>query len=309
MTSAGARRVAALAILVLLSLGGLICSAQGTFQGAPPDLTDVLLASGLVGRYLVVLPTTPLVVAGVQTPPWTVTATVVVVRFPLGADAVDASAIGFREVGTAPWQTTGSIVKQAGDSGEAFDVEYRIDLRALGDGAGGTYAFDITYQLDAGGTELKAVVVRLSVTAGEVVSLSLSGAIDDLLVGGGALLERYVALTGDLDVVIYAVTNYRVAVSCTVDGSADEAGLLVQSSSDIQVLSNPSGGVINVRAGLVRQPIRDDPWLFTQSFIGTNAAGQSSVARVGFWIDLDAIGNGTSGATRAIVATFTVTEE
>lgn len=316
MTSAGVRRevaaaaaLAALAALVLLFLGGMVCAAQGAFQGAPPDVTDGLLASDLVGQYLVILPTTPLVVAGVQTPPWTVTATVAAVSVPSGADAVNSSAAEFRETGTVLWQTTGSIVKEESDSGQAFDVEYRIDLRALGDGAGGSYVFDVTYQLDAGGVKLDSAVVRLTITAGEVVCLSVSGAINDLFVGGGSLSERYVALTGNLNVVAYAVTSYRVVASCTVDGFADGAGLLVLSSSDVQVLSNPSGGVISVHAGLSHQPVRDNPWLLAQSFSGTNAAGQPSVAGVDFWIDLDAIGSGTGGASRVIVATFTVTEE
>jgi hypothetical protein len=49
--------------------------------------------------------------------------------------------------------------------------------------------------------------------------------------------------------------------------------------------------------------------LFTQAFAGSNAAGQPSVVRVVFWIDLDALGNGVGGSQRAIVVTFTATEE
>jgi len=301
-------RAASTALALLLWAGG-VCMGQGAFQNSPPDITDAVLSSDLVGRYFDVLPTTTLLVADVQTPPWSVTATVVTVSVPIGADTVDPSAVEFREVGTGSWVTGGAVVKQAWDSGESFDVQYRIDLHALGNGAVGTYAFDVTYRFEVGGSELDAVVVRLSVTAGVVVSLSLSGGIDDLQVNGASLAQRYVALGGDLDVAVLALTSFRVTVSCSVNGAADTPGVLVLSSTDVQVVSNPSGGEIALHAGLSHAPVRDAPWVFAQSFTGTNAAGQPTVVQVGFAIDLDAIGDAASGTSKAIVATFTVTEE
>jgi hypothetical protein len=297
--------------LLLFLGGGLGCSldvaAQGGFQTSPPDVSDAVQESDLVSQYLLVFTTTQLEVGGVQTPPWRVEVTIVTVGVPAGADSVGETALALREVGTSTWVASGGAVKEASDAGEAFSVEYRLDLRALGDGAAGAYAFDVTYLLVAGGVELDSETVRLTILTSETVSLALSGTVDDSSLA--SLTERYVSLAGSIDADVRAISDYRLMLSCTVDLVADSSGLLVISSSGIDVLANPAGGVLLTNGGLTHQPVRDNPWLFTQSFSGSNAAGQPTVVRVSFQIDLDAIGNGTGGEVRQVVATFTLTEE
>lgn len=302
----------ALAALLLLFLGGSLgCSldvvAQGAFQTSPPDVSDTVQESDLAGQYLLVLPTTQLEVGGVQTPPWRVEATIVTVSVPGGADPVGETALTLREAGTSTWLASGGTVKEASDSGEVFGVEYRLDLRALGDGAAGAYAFDVTYLLIAGGVELDSETVLLTISTSETVSVAFSGTVDNLSLT--VLTERYVSLAGSIDIDVLAISNYRLTLSCTVDLAPDSPGLLVINSSGIVIRANPAGGVLSTNGGLVHQPVRDNPWLFTQSFSGSNAAGQPTIVRVSFQIDLDAIGNGTGGEVRQVVATFTLTEE
>ena len=302
----------ALAALLLLFLGcSLGCSvdvaAQGAFQTSPPDVSDTVQESDLAGQYLLILPTTRLVVGEVQTPPWRVEATIVTVSRPAGADPVGEMALALREVGTSTWLASGGTVKEASDSGEVFGVEYRLDLRALGDGAAGAYAFDVTYHLVVDAVELDSETVLLTISTSETVSVALSGTVDDLSLT--ALTERYVSLTGSIDVAVRAISSYRLTLSCTVDLAPDSPGLLVISSSGIVVQANPAGGVLSTNSGLTHQPVRDNPWMFTQSFAGSNSAGQPTVVRVSFQMDLDAIGNGTGGEVRQVVATFTLTEE
>jgi hypothetical protein len=299
----------ALAALLLLFLGGSLgcggdVAAQGAFQTSPPDVSDTVQESDLAGQYLLILPTTQLVVGGVQTPPWTVTATITAVSSPA---PFSEPALTLREVGTSTWLASGGTVKAASNAGEAFGVEYRLDLRALGNGAAGDYAFDVTYRLIADGAVLDSETVLLTISTGETVSVVLSGTVDDLSLI--ALTERYVSLTGSIDIDVLAISSYRLTLSCTVDLAPDSPGLLVISSSGIVVQVNPAGGVLSTNSGLTHQPVRDNPWLFTQSFVGSNSAGQPTVVRVSFQMDLDAIGNGTSGEVRQVVATFTLTEE
>jgi len=299
----------ALAALLLFFLGGsLACSldgaAQGTFQTSPPDVSDTVQESDLAGQYLLILPTTQLEVGEVQTPPWTVTATINTVSSPA---PFSEPALTLREVGTSTWLASGGTVKGANNAGVVFDVEYRLDLRALGNGAAGDYAFDVTYRLIADGAVLDSETVLLTISTGETVSVVLSGTVDDLSLI--ALTERYVSLTGSIDIDVLAISSYRLTLSCTVDLAPDSPGLLVISSSGIVVQVNPAGGVLSTNSGLTHQPVRDNPWLFTQSFVGSNSAGQPTVVRVSFQMDLDAIGNGTSGEVRQVVATFTLTEE
>jgi hypothetical protein len=301
----------ALAAILLLFLGGSLgysvdVAAQGAFQTSPPDVSDTVQESDLAGQYLLVLPTTQLVVGGVQTPPWTVTATITTVSSPA---PFSEPTLTLREVGTSTWLASGATVKAASNAGEAFDVEYRLDLRALGNGAVGDYAFDVTYRLIADGVELVSETVLLTISTSETVSVALSGTVSNLSLTAALLTERYVSLAGSIDVVVHAISNYRLTLSCTVNGAPDSSGLLVISSSGIGVLANPAGGVLSTNVGLTCQPVRDNPWLFTQSFVGSNSAGQPTVVRVSFQIDLDAIGNGASGEVRQVVATFTLTEE
>jgi len=299
----------ALAALLLLFLGcSLGCSvdvaAQGAFQTSPPDVSDTVQESDLAGQYLLVFATTQLEVGEVQTPPWTVTATITTVSSPA---PFSEPALTLREVGTGTWLASGGTVKGAANAGVAFGVEYRLDLRALGNGAAGAYAFDVTYRLIADGAVLDSETVLLTISTSETVSVALSGTVDDLSLT--VLTERYVSLAGSIDVAVRAISNYRLTLSCTVGLAPDSPGLLIISSSGIDVLANPAGGVLSTNGGLVHQPVRDNPWLFTQSFSGSNATGQPTIVRVSFQIDLDAIGNGTSGEVRQVVATFTLTEE
>jgi len=298
----------ALAALLLLFLGcSLGCNvdvaAQGAFQTSPPDVSDTVQESDLAGEYLLVFATTQVEVGGVQTPPWTVTATITIVSSPA---PFSETALELREVGTGTWLASGGTVKGAANAGVAFGVEYRLDLRALGNGAAGDYAFDVTYRLIVGGVELDSETVLLTISTSETVSVALSGTVDDLSLT--ALTDRYVSLTGSIDVAVHAISNYRLTLSCTVNVDPDTPGLLVISSSGISVLANPAGG-LSTNGGLVHQPVRDNPWLFTQSFVGSNSAGQPTIVRVSFQIDLNAIGNGTGGEVRQVVATFTLTEE
>lgn len=303
----------ALAALLLLFLGGSLgCSVDVAAQGAflppsPPNVSDTVQESDLVDQYLLVSTWTQLEVGGVQTPPWSVTATIVTVSVPAPPTPVSETALALREVGTSTWLTSGGTVKEASGSGKVFSVEYRLDLRALGDGAAGAYAFDVTYRLIADGVELDSKIVRLTISTSETVSVALSGAVDDLSLT--VLTERYVSLAGSIDVAVRAISNYRLTLSCTVDLAPDSSGLLVISSSGIVVQVNPAGGVLSTNSGLTHEPVRDNPWLFTQRFSGSNSAGQPTIVRVSFQIDLDAIGNGTGGTVRGVVATFTLTEE
>jgi hypothetical protein len=301
----------ALAALLLLFLGGSLgcggdVAAQGAFQTSPPDVSDTVQESDLAGQYLLILPTTQLVVGGVQTPPWTVTATITAVSSPA---PFSEPALTLREVGTSTWLASGGTVKAASNAGEAFGVEYRLDLRALGNGAVGDYTFDVTYRLIVDGAVRDFETVLLTISTTETVSVALSGTVGNLSLSAALLTERYVSLAGSIDVAVHAISNYRLTLSCTVDGASDSPGLLVISSSGIVVVSNPAGGVLSTNAGLTHQPVRDNPWLFTQSFVGSNSAGQPTVVRVSFQIDLDAIGNGTGHEVRQVVATFTLTEE
>jgi hypothetical protein len=299
---------AAVALLLLFLGGSLGCSvdvaAQGALQTSPPDVSDTVQESDLAGQYLLVLPTTQLEVGEVQTPPWTVTATITTVSSPA---PFSEPALTLREVGTSTWLASGGTLKAASNAGEAFGVEYRLDLRALGNGAAGDYAFDVTYRLIADGAVLDSETVQLTISTSETVSVALSGTVDDLSLA--ALTERYVSLAGSIDIDVLAISNYRLTLSCTVDLAPDSPGLLVISSSGIVVQENPAGGVLSTNGGLVHQPVRDNPWLFTQSFVGSNSAGQPTIVRVSFQIDLNAIGNGTGGEVRQVVATFTLTEE
>lgn len=301
--------VGLLLLFVCCSLGCSVdVAAQGALQATPLTGSGIVQESDLAGQYLYlpILSRTQLVVGGVQTPPWSVTATVIV-SAPVGADNVSETALELREVGTSTWLTSGGTVKGANNAGVAFDVEYRLDLRALGNGAAGDYAFDVTYRLIADGAVLDSETVLLTISTGETVSVVLSGTVDDLSLI--ALTERYVSLTGSIDIDVLAISSYRLTLSCTVDLAPDSPGLLVISSSGIVVQVNPAGGVLSTNSGLAHQPVRDNPWLFTQSFVGSNSAGQPTVVRVSFQMDLDAIGNGTSGEVRQVVATFTLTEE
>lgn len=299
----------AVVAFLLFFLGGSLgwsvdVAAQGALQTSPPDVSDTVQESDLAGQYLLVLPTTQLEVGEVQTPPWTVTATITTVSSPA---PFSEPALTLREVGTSIWLASGGTLKAASNAGEAFGVEYRLDLRALGNGAAGDYAFDVTYRLIADGAVLDSETVQLTVSTSETVSVALSGTVDDLSLA--ALTERYVSLTGSIDVAVLAISNYRLTLSCTVDLAPDSPGLLVISSSGIVVQENPAGGMLSTNGGLVHQPVRDNPWLFTQSLSGSNSAGQPTIVRVSFRIDLDAIGNGTGGEVRRVVATFTLTEE
>jgi hypothetical protein len=306
----GALVAAVLLVFVGGSLGYSVdVAAQGAFLTSPPDVSDTVQESDLAGQYLLVLPTTQLVVGGVQTPPWTVTATITTVSVPSGADPFSEPALTFREVGTSTWLASGATVKAASNVGEAFGVEYRLDLRALGNGAVGDYAFDVTYRLIADGVELVSETVLLTISTSETVSAALSGTVGHLSLTAALLAERYVSLAGSIDVAVHAISNYRLTLSCTVNGAPDSPGLLVISSSGIVVVSNLAGGVLSTNGGLTCQPVRDNPWLFTQSFAGSNSAGQPTIVRVSLQIDLDAIGNGASGEVRQVVATFTLTEE
>jgi hypothetical protein len=301
----------AVVALLLLFLGGSLgCSvdvaAQGALQTSPPDVSDTVQESDLAGQYLLVLPTTQLEVGEVQTPPWTVTATITTVSSPA---PFSEPALTLREVGTSTWLASGGTVKAASNAGEAFGVEYRLDLRALGNGTAGAYVFDVTYRLIADGAMLDSETVQLTISTSETVSVALSGSVGNLSLTAALLTERYVSLAGSIDVDVLAISNYRLTLSCTVDLAPDSPGLLVISSSGIVVQENPAGGVLSTNGGLVHQPVRDNPWLFTQSFVGSNSAGQPTVVRVSFRIDLDAIGNGTGGEVRQVVATFTLTEE
>ncbi len=313
-------------VAAALILGGLLLAGtQGlasSISAIPSAIDDTIEQADLSGSnlpYFLLAPTTTIELTTTQTGSWAVEATVAVTGWPAGADLPPATALELSPDGGMNWYQTGAIIRSgycsAPPCSDSFTVSYRLDLRALGDGASsgsGSYAFSAGYQLtDATGPNGSASV-SITIAAQEVASIMISSqpTVYDSTVDQPDLSSRYFGGSGgfaQFTVRIYAISDYEVTAQAVItgcSGSCQPDGLL---EADVYDVSTDDEGCIQDQPGWQELPLSG---LSAAIFTGCNTMSGTpySTVRLALRLDLANLGDSSSAWSLTFQVTVTIVE-
>jgi len=312
-----------LSTLVLLLVCGAVQLVQAQSVSATPNtLSDTVVRADLVASNVVTLTGTT-TLAVVQTAPWTVNVTVAVSVPATGtATANVENALGLRDkinnVIVFPGVTSTAICNST--SGCA-SIDFQLNLASILNGASGAlgtnaYTFTITLSLrDGSNVEVATNTLSYEVALGDIVAIGVSGTIGPQSVQRADFADQFFpnATTGfgTFDVAVVAATNYAVtgAVTLAPTGFTISSPAMTIAARLSVVSGNDDGGITNNATGFVN--LGNTIGSGTSLWTGPNTEGgalNTFTGRLELRLDLDALGNATSGGTIDVTVTVRITE-
>jgi hypothetical protein len=317
--------IAALALTGLLAVSSI--ARASSISATPGTISDTIYqedinqnsASSLPWFYLdMATATTTVNLVITQTGSWTVEATVAVTGWPSGADLPPATALELSPDGGIHWYQTDATIRSGYCSpppcSEGFTVSYRLDLRALGDGASsgyGNYTFGISYQLTApDGPSSAGVSAAIAANAVASIMIYSQPTVYDSTVDQPDLSSRYFGGSrgfARFTVRVYAISDYEVSARATIagcSGSCQPDGLL---QADVYDVSTDDERCIQDQWGWQALPISG---LSAAIFTGCNTMSGTpySAVRLALRLDLANLGDSSSAWSLTFQVTVTIVE-